>query len=225
MNKWSCSLVSSGFLLALSLSPALAATSDTTILPADIDPVSLSRLPLADRNDMDAEGQRVYDMVIGPNPAAPMIGPGGISQHSTKIAEAMHILNSYLRGEGVLGPRYTEVAILVAAWEIEQQYEWSAHEPAALRFGVPVEVIDTIKYDREIENLSAKESLIIRFGRQLLRENKLDSELWAEAVEFFGQQGALEMAALIGDYVMAGIMLHAVNQHLPPEREALLPPR
>ena len=194
-------------------------------LPPDIDPVSLSRVPVVERSGLDAEGQRVYDLVVGTGRTTPLLGPGGISLYSPGVAEPMHDLNTYLRQRGVVGPALTEVAILVAAWEIEQAYEWSAHEPAARRFGVPEAVIDAIKYDRDVAGLPAKESTIIRFGREIMREHRLSSETWAEAVEHFGQQGALEIAAVMGDYVLAGIMLHAVDQRMPPDREDTLPKR
>jgi 4-carboxymuconolactone decarboxylase len=194
-------------------------------LPADIDPVSQSRVPVVERSSLDAEGQRVYDLVVGTGRTTPLLGPGGISLYSPGVAEPMHHLNTYLRQRGVVGPALTEVAILVAAWEIEQAYEWSAHEPAARRFGVPDAVIDAIKYDRDVAGLPAKESTIIRFGREIMREHALSSATWAEAVEHFGQQGTLEIAAVMGDYVLAGIMLHAVDQRIPPEREDTLPKR
>lgn len=216
--------LTAGILIACGLGAA-SSFADGEALPADIDPVSLSRLPVAKRADMDAEGQRVYDIVAGRDRATPLLGPGGISLYSPGVAEPMQMLNQYLRNDGVLGPRYTEVAILVAAWEFEQAYEWSAHEAAARRFGVPENVIDAVKFDRETVDMSAQESLIIRFGRQVLREHRLSSELWAEAVEHFGAQGAIEMAALMGDYVMAGVMLHAVDQRIPPNREDTLPRR
>jgi len=145
--------------------------------------------------------------------------------YSPKVAEAMHIMNTSLRTAGVLSPRFSEIAILVAAREINQQYEWTLHEPAARRAGVTDAVIEAIKYDRGVAGLAAEDSLIIRVGRQLLREHRLSSDLYAEAVQRFGQRGMVELSALIGDYVMAGIMLHAADQHLPPERPALLPMR
>ena len=210
----------------LSLAPLGSAFAQHNhALPADIDPVSLSRVPVVERASLDAEGQRVYDLVVGTGRTTPLLGPGGISLYSPGVAEPMHHLNTYLRQSGVVGPALTEVAILVAAWEIEQAYEWSAHEPAARRFGVPDAVIDAIKFDRDVAGLPAKESTIIRFGREILREHQLSSATWAEAVAHFGNQGALEIAAVMGDYVMAGIMLHAVDQRMPADRENTLPQR
>ena len=200
------------------------APDDGRVLPADIDPESLSRLPALTRDDLDEHGKAVYDRLVGDGPR-PLTGPRAFTLYSPTLAEGYDLINSYLRYNGVLSPRHTEVAILVAAWEIEQQYEYSAHEPAALRYGAPQAVIDTIKYDREPVGLSPEETLIIRFGRQIMREHTLDSGLFAEAVEYFGEQGVVELATVMGDYVMAGMVLTAIDQHLPADRPALLPER
>jgi 4-carboxymuconolactone decarboxylase len=207
-----------------SASSSFAQSGSAAKLPADVDSVSYSRLPALTRDQLDAEGKAAYDKIVGDGPA-PKTGPVAATLYSPKVALAFHDLNSYLRYNGDLSPRHTEVAILVAAWEIQHQYEYSAHEPAALRYGAPQAVIDTIKYDREPEGLTPEETLIIKFGRQIMREHKLDSELFAEAVKHFGKKGTVELATVMGDYVMAGIVLTAVGQQLPPERPALLPTR
>jgi 4-carboxymuconolactone decarboxylase len=222
------SLAAAAAILSLAAGvPAAAqsgAASKAAPLPADIDPVSLSRLPALSRAELDAEGQKVWDKYIGDKPA-PKTGPPAVMMYSPKSEAAFEDLNGYLRYNGALSPRHTEVAILVATWEIEQQYEYSSHEPAALRFGAPQEVIDTIKYDREPKGLSAEETLIIKFGRQLMREHKVDSALFKEAVDRFGKKGVVELATVMGDYVMAGMVLTAVDQHLPADRPARLPQR
>ena len=149
-------------------SPAFAQAShdaqQSAKLPPDVNAVSLSRLPPLTRADLDAEGKAVYDRIVGNGPA-PTTGPFALSLYSPKIAQVFSDLNGYLRYNGVLSARHTEVAILVASWEIEQQYEYSAHEPAALRYGAPQAVIDTIKFDRAPVGLSPEETLIIRLGR------------------------------------------------------------
>ncbi len=213
-----------GALLIVLSAPAFAQSGAAAALPADIDPESLSRLPALHREDLDAEGQAAFDFVVGDG-ERPVTGPRMAGMYSPKIAESWHILNEYLRGEGVIGPRFTEVAILVTAWEIEQHYEWSSHEPAARRFGAPDAVIDTIKYNREPVGLSREETLIIRLGRQLFREREVSSEVFAEAVELFGERGTVELLTVMGDYVMVGLVLTAIDQHVPPGRIDSLPDR
>ncbi len=90
---------------------------------------------------------------------------------------------------------------------------------------MPDAVIDTIKYDREPEGLGTKDTLIIRFGRALFRDHEVGSELYADVVEHFGEQGMVELATIMGDYVMAGLVLTAADQHIPPGRSNTLPER
>jgi hypothetical protein len=213
--------VVAGMVLA---SAAVAQQNASPALPPDVNPVTLTRLPQLTRADLDDEGQAIYDKIVGDGPV-PTTGPVSMSLYSPKVALAFSDLNGFLRYNGDLSPRHTEVAICVAAWEIEQQYEYSAHEPAALRYGAPQAVIDTIKFDREPVGLSPEETVIIKVGRQIMREHKLDSELYAEAVRLFGRKGLVELVTVMGDYVMVGMVLTAIDQHLPPNRPALLPPR
>jgi 4-carboxymuconolactone decarboxylase len=208
----------------LSLAAPLSAQQTGTPLPPDVNPVSLSRLPPLKREDLDAEGKAVYDRIVGAGPA-PATGPVALSLYSPKIAQAFSDLNGYLRYNGVLSPRHTEVAILVATWEIEQQYEYSAHEPAALRHGAPQAVIDTIKYDRAPVGLSPEETLIIRLGRAILRDHAVDPALYAAVERTFGRRGVVELVTVMGDYVMVGMVMTAIDQHLPADRPAVLPPR
>ena len=217
------SMLVGGLLFTLT-APLNAQSGSSSALPADIDPESLSRLRALSRDDLDVQGKAAYDLVVGDG-SKPLTGPRMVGMYSPKIAETWHNLNEYLRGEGVIGSRMTEVAILVTAWEIEQHYEWAAHEPDALRFGVPQDVIDTIKYDREPVELSPEETLIIRLGRQLFREHEVSTEIFAEAVELFGERGTVELVTVMGDYVMVGVVLTAIDQHIPVGRTDALPER
>lgn len=193
-------------------------------IPDDIDPESLTRLPALAREDLDEEGKAAYDYVVGDGPK-PTTGPGGVSLYSPALARIWHDLNQYLRNDSVVERKYFELASILGAWEIGQQYEYSAHEPAALRFGISQGAVDAVKFDRDPVGLSAEETVIIRLARQILRDHHVDSELYAEAVELFGQQGLVELVTIMGDYIMVGMVLTTIDQHLPPERPALLPAR
>ena len=193
--------------------------------PADIDSESLNRLPVVKRDTLDENGKRIYDYIAGPSGNAPKTGPGGVTLHSPVVAEGFQMVNQALR-KSPIGQQYFEICALIGAWEFDQQYEWSGHEPGAVRAGVSQNVIDAIKFNRGVEGLGEKEATLILMGRQLFRGNhQLNSDLWAKAVKLFGKQGALDATMTMGDYAMAAVLLNAVNQQLPPARKALLPIR
>lgn len=208
------------FVLAL---PAHAQGGSESMLPADVDPESLSRLRALTRDDLAAEDQAVWDLVNGDN--RPLTGPAAVSMHSPKVAEVFHLLNQYLRFQGILEPRDYEVAIMQAAWEFEQAYEWSAHEGASRRLGIPDLVIDTIKYDRDPTGIGGTDELIIRFARALLRDHEVSSEMYAAVVEEFGERGMVDLVTIMGDYIMVGMLMTAADQHLPPNLTNTLPER
>lgn len=191
-------------------------------VPSDIFPDSLSRLPPVKRGDLDEAGKKVFDASAGPG--GRMSGPAALALYSPQMAEPIESLNRWLRRNGVLGPRLTELAILVAARELDQRYEWGGHEPAALRAGVELAVIDVIRYNKDYASLADKDATIVRLGRQLFRQRRVDSEIFAHAVALFGKQGTFELATLMGDYAMVGIMLQAVDQQVSPDRPSNLPP-
>ena len=188
-----------------------------TPLPADIDPVTLSRLPPVTADDLDQEGRALLaarpDFTAAPGPA-----------HITIYSPRERTLGIPTGERSPVGARYFQLAVLIIAREIDQQYEWSAHEPAARRQGLEQPVIDAVKYDRDVAGLSDKDATLITFGRTLYREHRVSSELWARMIGHFGRQHTVQLMMIMGDYFRVGFMMNAVDQHLPPTREALLPP-
>jgi hypothetical protein len=206
---------------------AVTADAQNPRPPADIDPESLSRFPIVHRGDLKTDADRaVYDYVVGTTPrTTPLRGPGGVSLHSPGASEPIERLNRYLRSNSVIGRKLFELCALIGAWEIEQQYEWTGHEAAALQFGVSQKAVDVVKFNRPIEGLDEEETVVIQLGRQILRDHKLDPQLFSHAVRLFGRQGTMELAVTIGDYVLAGIILTTADQQLPADRPPLLPAR
>ncbi|MFL2840220.1 MAG: carboxymuconolactone decarboxylase family protein [Pseudohongiellaceae bacterium] len=201
----------------------VSAQTNKMPLPSDIDPSSFSRLPLLLKDSFDAEGQRIFEIINGPEGNVPRIGPPNNSMYSIGPSEPYDVMNQLLRRASV-GPQFFEISTLVPAREFNQQYEWTAHEVNAQRVGVDQEVIDVIKYDRPVTGLPEREATVIEFGRAMLRgDHQVPSEMFANMVDLFGRQGTVEIIMIMGDYTMTAMLLNAVDQHLPPDREALLP--
>jgi hypothetical protein len=186
-------------------------------LPADIHPVTLSRLPPATPELLDDQAERLLAARTNYEP-----GPG--PTHITVYSPRERSLGVPTGENSPVGARQFQLAVLIAAREIDQQYEWSAHEPAGRRQGLEQAVIDVVKYDRPVTGLADKDATLITFGRTLLREHGVSSELWRKMVDLFGYQQTIDFLSIMGDYLRVGIMLNAVDQQLPPTREALLPP-
>lgn len=213
--------------VALLTAAAVTASGQATKLPADVDKQSYNRLPVIKRDQLDADGKKAYDLTAGgAGKVASPTGPSAISLYSPGVSVPMRNLNNYLRRENnLLGKPITELAILITAREFDSNYIWSAHEPSALKVGVPQATIDVIKYRKDAAAVSGREGILINMGRQMFRDHKLDSATYSKAMEAFGKQGLVELVAIMGDYSANALLLHAFDQHVPPDRKPLLPPR
>jgi 4-carboxymuconolactone decarboxylase len=200
--------------LLLAAFPVVA--QDKSSLPRDIDPVTLSRLPPVTAGDLDEEDKRLLAARTNYTPGP---GPAHVTIYSPRELD----LGIPSGAKSPVGPRNFQLAVLITAREIDQQYEWTAHELAGRRQGLEQTVIDVVKYNRDVAGLSEKDATLITFGRALFREHAVSSELWANMVSQFGRQRTVQLMMIMGEYFKAGFMMNAVDQHLPPGREALMP--
>ena len=185
-------------------------------LPPDINPITLSRLPPVTPADLDEEGQRLLAARTNYKPGP---GPAHVGIYSPREID----LGIPSGVKSPVGAHYFQIAVLIIAREIDQQYEWTAHELAGRRQGLEQSVIDVIKYNKDAAPLSEKDATLITFGRTLYREHHVSSELWQKMVNDFGRQRTVQLMMIMGEYFRAGFMMNAVDQHLPPDREPLLP--
>jgi hypothetical protein len=203
------------FVLLLASLPVIAQTP--TALPPDINPITLSRLPPVTPEDLDEEGRRLLAQ-------RPAVKPGPGPTHLANYSPRERSLGIPTGVDSPVGARYFQLAVLIIAREIDQQYEWSAHEPAGLKQGLEPSVIDVVKHNKDVTGLSDKDATLITFGRTLYREHRVSSELWQKMIGHFGRQQTVQLMMIMGDYFRVGFMMNAVDQRLPPDRKALLPP-
>jgi len=186
-------------------------------LPKDIYADTGNRFPVIKREQLDDAGKKLYDV------RTDGFGPGGIRLYSPPVAESMTGINEYLRRKSGLDPRLVELAILVTAREMDCEYVWTAHEPAALKAGLGQDIIDTVKYRKPLTEIGEKEAVIIQLGRDSIVKHKVGSETFAHAVKLFGNQGLVNFVSLMGDYAATTILLNVSDQHVRPTDKPLLP--
>ena len=193
-------------------------------MPSDIDPQSGFRLPLLKRADLDEAGKKTYDDASRPGASlVGLQGPAGIRLYSTKTAPQLQALNRHLRFEAGIAPRIREIAILITAREMDSQFEWAAHEPEALKAGVPPQTIDAIKYRRGIDGLDERDAAVIALGRQIWRDHRVDSATFANAKALFGPHQLVDLVLLMGNYAGTAALLTAFDMQLHPGKKPLLP--
>lgn len=193
--------------------------------PTDIDPDSGCRLPLPRREELTPEGQATYDRLTSTSARnlRGLRGPGGIQLHSPELSRVSRPLNHYLRFESGLGGRLRELVILVTAREHDSQFEWAAHEAEALREGLSPELIDIVRYRRDLDGVTEADAVVIALGREMFGARQVSSATFARALARFGRRSLVDLVALMGNYAATAALLTAFDMQLDPGAEPGLP--
>jgi 4-carboxymuconolactone decarboxylase len=186
----------------------------------DLNPESRARLPYLLRKDMDEKSLPIFDVLPGGGQDGVLRGPLAFAAYNPGVAKALFDLHNAAVA-GSLNPHVRELAIMVACRETNYNLEWNAHEATALRNGVDAKVIDVIRKKGALTGLDEKDAVVIRLGRQIFTDKKVDSATFAKAVGFFGKQGTMDLVAVMNTYAVSGFYAIAVDEHPPAGRPAL----
>lgn len=204
-----------------------AAQSAAPPFPPDIDPGSRNRLPVVDRAGLSDLGKSLYDKNVEDartgRSLAGFQGPNGILLYSPRVADTDLRKNDYLRFDSHIGRRTYEIAVLVTAREWSQQFEWAAHEPAALKAGVEPTIIDVIKHRRPLTGLPPKDAVVIQLGREIYGRRSAQSSTFADALKLHGAADLIDIVSTMGTYSSIALLLNALDQQPAPGQQALLP--
>ncbi|HLK46897.1 MAG TPA: hypothetical protein VKT49_02115 [Bryobacteraceae bacterium] len=115
----------------------------------------------------------------------------------------------------VLGNKLTEFAILIAAREWTNNYEWNAHAPAAARAGLGPELVAAVASGRRPDRMSEDEQLVYDFCAELLHNKSVSDATYARTLAKFGEPGVVELANLEGYYIYLSMVMNTARSPLP----------
>ena len=190
-------------------------------LPRDIYLQTGNRLPAVNRDDLDDPAKKIYD--AGGSAPGVDYGPQRLRLYSGGAEVFSSGLNDFLRRKAGLEPALVELSILAAVREMDGEYEWTAHEPAALKAGISSEVVDIVKYRKPLTGIEERKATIIELGREAVGKHKVSSETFAHARKLFGDRNLVNIICLMGDYVSTAVLLNTFDQHVKPTDKPLLP--
>jgi len=155
---------------------------------AEIDPESRSRIPLPRREDLNSEGQKIFDYFTSGSKGVlrGLHGPAGIWLHEPKLAEVYVPFGNYLRFRAGLREPVREACVLAMARECNSAFEWAAHEPEALQVGVLAHVIELIKFRKRTSAMEAPFGTVVQLIREAFTERSVSAERYDAAVSLLG---------------------------------------
>ncbi len=168
---------------------------------------------ITEKTSLPKEKQPIFDAIAE---SRGRVGfPFSLLLNSPEAAGRVAHLGAFLRFESALSASERELAILTAARESDCAFEWAAHSRLGRQAGVHEEAIEVIASRGPLEALSTADALIVSYGRQLLRQHKVDSDTFEAARARFGDSGTVDLTVLLGYYGMIACALNAFEVEAP----------
>ena len=149
--------------------------------------------------------------------------PFNVYLRSPVLADQLRRVGEYIRFNSSLPAKLNEFAILVTARQWGAQYEWFAHHRLALKAGLDPAIAEDLANGRRPAGMPADETAIYDFSQQMHTTHAVTDAAYKAVVDRFGEQGAMDLIAVNGYYVLVSMVLNVDRTPLPGGAKPPLP--
>jgi 4-carboxymuconolactone decarboxylase len=144
-----------------------------------------------------------------------VVGPFSVLIRTPEICEGVVQLGVHLRWSTSLPSRLSELAICLTSALWRAQYEWYAHAPLAIKAGVSERAIEAIRNGGTPTFEAPDEALVFKLFDEITATRHLSDSSFNEAIALLGENGLIELVAIIGFYGMAASILNVFDVAVP----------
>jgi len=153
-----------------------------------------------------------------------LVGPWIPLSRTPEVMALMMDMRTHVAQRSLLSNALTEMAILIAAREWTQQFEWNAHEPAAVKAGLKSEIISAIREGRRPRQMSEQEEALYDLCTELQRSRSVSDATYERAVKAMGgEDKVVEAVTLEGYYSLLAMVMNTARTPIPEVRTPPLP--
>ena len=173
-------------------------------------------------NAKQTAAQRAAARELAATPRGSVIGPFVPALRSPEFMRRLQRLGEYLRYHSALGPRLTELAILLTARAWTQQVEWTLHVKTARAAGLSAATIAALAAGRRPAKLQADEAVVYDFFIELESTRSVGDATYARACAALGEQCIVDLVGIAGYYSTLAMLMNVARTPLPRGRRPQL---
>lgn len=160
---------------------------------------------IQERSDVAAEHYALFDELAALR--GRISGPSSVTLHSPGLARPWNEISEFLHRLSVVETQHAELAVCATAREFDCGYIWAAHVRQALEGGVSEQAIQATAEDALLDALPSQEALVVEYVRQLIRNRRVEDDVFSQLLQTHGPRWLVELTAWIGRYAaLAGIL-------------------
>jgi len=158
------------------------------------------------RDELSPAQQAVFDAIAAPRGGA-VPTPFHILLESPELASLTQALGAFCRYRTDLGPKLSELVVLITAAHWQADYEYATHASEARKAGIADSVIDDLRAGRTPHFEDAESQLVHEFATSFYRTRDIPDALFDRAVAQLGRRRVVELAGVLGYYSGLAILL------------------
>ena len=174
----------------------------------------MARVPYVEREDLDPEGQKIYDQIRQDRNTAEVGLQFRALLNSPKAAGHLTSMGAQLRFQSAMPENLKELAIILVAREWDSGIEWTGHAVLAARAGVSDDVIESIRTRKGLEGFSEPEKVIARFVHEALREKAVSDATFSAVEQLLGVKGAVDLTLTVSYYTALALAQIALQPEM-----------
>ena len=182
----------------------------------------MARVPYVDREDLDAEGQEIYDTIRRDRNSAEVGSQFRALLHSPKAAGYLTSLGAQLRFKSAMPENLKELAIILVAREWDSGIEWTGHSVLAARAGVSDGSIESIRTRQAPDGLTEEEAAIARYVQQMIRDKAVSDDVFAAVHVMLEDQGVVDLTLTVAYYSALALAQISLQLEMQPGRVSTL---
>ena len=183
-------------------------------------PERMPEIPAAKMTE--AQKQAASELTAGPR--GEVGGPFVALLRSPELLRRVQKVGEYLRFVCPLDKRLGEFAAIIGARAWSQQFEWWAHYRQALEAGLKREIADAVAEGRRPTGMAEDEELVYDTLTELINTKGLSDPTYARAAAKFGEQGLIDLVAVVGYYTLLAMVMNVARTAVPEGKPLPLPP-
>lgn len=172
------------------------------------------RFKFFEKDKITEEQRKVWDEVTGARGGA-FPAPFHVLLENPDLCRTVTSVGVICRYKTGLGPRLSELAILIVATHWRCAYEFEIHAPHARKGGVPEHEIAALKEGRRPAFEDPAAALVYDFVTELLDRRDVSDSTFKATEARLGHKTTVELTGLVGYYSLLAITMTAFRVPAP----------
>ena len=182
----------------------------------------MARVPYVSRDELDAEGQKIYDGIAADRGRTEVGLQFRALLNNPKAAGHLTSLGASLRFQSSIPEGLKELAISTVGRDWDSDIIWTSHSVLAAKGGINDASLESVRTRNDPDSLTDDEAIITRFVHELVRDRSMSDETFTAAQGLLGVKGAVELSLTVSYYSALALAQIALQLEVEPGRVSTL---